>query len=86
MADHPCKGMTKAQRQAFEQVACGDGLPSAMPKTLAKLVERGLIQRATDKVLGRDQLGVIAIPQYFVPLAIHMQWCEWCSENCDELP
>lgn len=79
--EHPCRGMTKAQIAAFEQIATGESLPRATPKTLARLVERGVIVRAADKALGRDRFGTISIPQYHVPLPIHWQWREWCSEN-----
>lgn len=79
--EHPCKGMTKRQREAFEQIATGEALPRAMPITLQRLQTNGLIERGPDKVLGRDALGVISIPQYYVPLPVHAQWCQWCSEQ-----
>lgn len=80
MTDHPCKGMTPSQIEVFEQVATGNALPAAHRKTLAKLEGRGLIERSDDKQLG-DRMGKFAIPQYFVPLLIHWQWCQWCSEQ-----
>lgn len=76
---HPCKGRTKAQRDAFEQIAIGQR-PRASHKTLVKLREAGLIDY-TDKVVGRDALGKITVPDWFVPLPIHHQWCAWCSEK-----
>lgn len=79
MTDHPCAGMTKAQRQAFEQIAINQQ-PMATHKTLLALREKGLIGY-TDKVVGRDALGKITIPEWFVPIHVHMQWCEWCSEQ-----
>lgn len=79
MTDHPCKGMTKAQRAAFERIAIGQP-PMAAHKVLLKLRERGLVDY-TDKIVGRDALGKIIVPEWFVPFAIHAQWCEWCSEQ-----
>lgn len=81
MTDHPCKGLSKKAISAFEQIAIGEALPRAHSKTLDSLLAKGLILRGRDKVLGRDALGKITVPQYFVPLPVHMQWCEWCSEQ-----
>jgi hypothetical protein len=36
MTDHPCKGMTKRQREAFEQIAISQP-PRATHKTLVAL-------------------------------------------------
>jgi hypothetical protein len=83
MTDHPCKGLRKNQRDVFEQIAVGNALPATPQRNLDILEERGLIQRAGNKTLGRDALGTITIPQYYVPLSIHAQWCEWCSEQPD---
>jgi hypothetical protein len=85
MTDHPCKGMTTAQVAAFEQIAVGNALPIAVRATMTKLMDRGLICEGGRKTL-RDELGTYSIPQYFVPLATHIQWCEWCSEQSENLP
>lgn len=77
---HPAAGMTKAQRELFERLAIGMDGPMH-PKTIAALKDKGLVERGPDRVLGRDRFGVIAVPDYYVPLHIHAQWCEWCSEN-----
>jgi hypothetical protein len=83
MTDHPCKGMPNRAILAFEQIATGIALPAGTPNGIyAKLLERGVIERAGDKLL-RDGLGDYSIPQYAVPLPVHMQWCEWCSEQPD---
>lgn len=76
-------GLSRPQREAFEQIAIGDGLPRANKKTLVKLLERGLIERGEDKVLGRDCFGSITIPQYYVPIPIHKAWCGWCSQHVE---
>lgn len=82
MTDHPCKGMTKAQRAAFEQITINER-PTASHKTLLALRNAGLIDYR-DKVVGRDALGLITVPEWFVPLPVHIQWCEWCSENVSD--
>lgn len=82
MTDHPCKGMTKAQREAFERIAINQP-PDATHKTLKALRAKGLIDYV-DKVVGRDALGSITVPEWFVPLPVHAQWCEWCHENTPE--
>lgn len=80
MTQHPCKGMTPAQRRDFELIAVGHR-PRGGHMTIKKLKERGLIEDAPPKILGRDALGAIAIPDWYVPLPIHMQWCKWASEQ-----
>lgn len=80
MVDHPCKGMTKAQREAFEMIAVNQH-PRAGQKTIDALLTRGVIRRGADEVLGRDAFGVIKVPSYHVPYPTHAQWCEWCSEQ-----
>lgn len=77
---HPCRGMTRAQRRDFELIATGRR-PLGGYLTLKKLKERGLIEDGPPEVLGRDALGKITRPTWTVPLAVHMQWCQHCSEQ-----
>lgn len=77
MADHPCAGMTKTQRLAFERIAINQP-HGATHKTLLALRSAGLIDYE-NKQIGRDALGAITVPQWFVPLPVHAQWCEWCA-------
>lgn len=77
---HPCAGMTPAQRRDFELIAINQR-PLGGYKTLGALERRGLIKKDEPKVIGRDALGPIKIPQWHVPLPIHMQWCKWASEQ-----
>jgi hypothetical protein len=39
-----------------------------------------LIDLVGNKIL-RDEMGIFKLPQYQVPIPIHMQWCQWCSEQ-----
>ena len=81
---HPCIGMSKRQREVFENIAVG--LDKGIhPATAAALMSRGLIQRKFE-VVGRDAFGPIEIPRYWVPPPIHHQWCEWCAENVPDEP
>lgn len=79
MTDHPCKGMTKAQREAFERIAVNES-PGCTWPTIDALLKAGLIERGPSETR-RDAMGVYSIPYFYVPLPIHAQWCEWCSEN-----
>lgn len=79
MIDHPCKGMTKAQVAAFEAIAINE-IPQNGWNSIDKLIERGVIERGPNETR-RDAMGVYSIPSFFVPLPIHHQWCQWCSER-----
>ncbi len=76
---HPCAGMTKAQRAAFELIAINEH-PRATRSTFDALIKKGLIEERRE-VVGRDALGSVVATRYHVPLPIHMQWCEWCAEQ-----
>jgi len=77
---HPCAGMTTAQRRDFERIAIGQS-PLGGYRVLNALKTRGLIKDASPKVVGRDASGEIVIPQWSVPIPVHMQWCQWASEQ-----
>jgi hypothetical protein len=79
MTEHPCKGLTKAQRDAFEAVAVNQ-VPNCKWDTIDALLKAGVIERGPDDVRC-DAMGVYHVPSFFVPLPIHMQWCAWCSEQ-----
>lgn len=80
MTDHPCKGMSKSAHRAFDRIAIGEH-PYAAKPTIKALIDNGLIERGEDQYLGHDRLGAITIPSYSVPIAVHIQWCSWCSEK-----
>lgn len=82
MTDHPCKGLGARATEAFERICIGDALPPMSKGVTAKLLAKGLIERGPDKQLG-DRFGKYSIPQYFVPFPVHIDWCEWCSEQPD---
>lgn len=82
MTDHPCKGRSAAQIDAFEAIAV-NGAPSCKPATLAALESAGLIVRAGSSTVGKDAFGAVTVPAYVVPLPVHMQWCAWAAEQPD---
>lgn len=83
MTEHPSKGLSKAAIAAFEKIAVNQS-PECGWKTLDTLMNNALIDRSEDTVkhvLG----GVYRVPNYFVPIAVHAQWCAWCSERPEAL-
>ena len=84
---HPAKvaGCTKRQIEAFEQIGAGVSCPTGFQETVFKaLLDKGLIELCGVKTLGQDRFGKIQVPEFQQPLPIHMQWCQWCSENVTE--
>ena len=75
-------GFTRSQQEAFEQIGAGNSTAARChPKSVKFLLDHGMIEYVGMKTLGRDCLGLIQVPEYEVPLPIHMEWCKWCSEN-----
>lgn len=83
MTDHPCKGMSKTAIEAFENIAINLP-PRASWKTLDALIAKGVIVRVPGEKR-RDALGTYEIPAFVVPLGVHIQWCEWCSEQIQDV-
>lgn len=79
MTDHPCQGMTQAQREAFERIAVNQQ-PECKWDTIDALIDARVIERGPSETR-KDAMGVYHIPSFFVPLPIHAQWCQWCSER-----
>lgn len=76
---HPAeeKRCTKRQVEVFDQIASGVTNPSCHPSTINALSLKGLIA-ADWELTGRDAFGEIRIPRWYVPIPVHMQWCNWC--------
>lgn len=81
MADHPCKGMTKAQIDAFEQIAINQ-VPQDGWRSIDALLARGVVERGEGRKL-RDAMGVYEVPTFYVPIPVHAQWCAWCGEQTE---
>ena len=71
MTKHPCRGMTRAEIAAFEAIAINRS-PRCSKRTLEKLLSRRVIEKSDRKAL---------LDNCFVPLPIHIQWCEWASQR-----
>ncbi|MCK1453654.1 MULTISPECIES: hypothetical protein [unclassified Bradyrhizobium] len=83
MTDHPCKGMTRAATLAFEAIAINQ-IPRCSKATLQKLIDCGLIVRQDKLLHFNDGLPPVRTEDYFVPVAIHYQWCVWGRERFRE--
>ena len=77
---HPCYGMTRAQTKAFEAIAI-NLKPHCSNETLIRLLDRGVIMKQEKRVAFRDGLPPSVMDEYYVPLQIHIQWCEWAGQK-----
>ena len=82
MTDHPAvvANCTKCQIEVFDQIGAGIAKPPASRKTFEALEKKGLIEAQRD-VIGHDRFGPIINTFWYVPIPVHIQWCEWCSEQ-----
>lgn len=69
--------LTEKQRECLGQIAIGMEGGHARA-TLQSLEKRGLLEREDV----RD--GMFVIHHYFVPLHVHIPWCQWCREHCED--
>ena len=81
----PHPGRTPAQRKVLDAIGCGDFSPSMSPRVRDALIAAGLITPAGEKVLGRDAFGPITIPEYEMPIPVHMQWCAAVAATDEEM-
>jgi hypothetical protein len=72
--------MTKAEIAAFEAIAINRP-PRCSRRTLEKLLSRGVIETQEERIAFRDGLPPSVVDHFFVPLPIHIQWCEWAAER-----
>lgn len=80
----PHPGRTPAQRKALDAIGCGQH-PGCAPKTVAALLRDGLIVHVGDRVVGHDRFGTIRIPEYEMPIPVHMQWCSAVAATDEEM-
>jgi hypothetical protein len=71
--------MTKAAIAAFEWIAINQP-PRCSKATLQKLLDRGVIAAQEETSLIMDGLPPLTRADYYVPLPVHYQWCEWADE------
>lgn len=77
---HPCHGMSRAEITAFEAIAVNHD-PRCSKKTLERLLERGLIAKQDRLVHFSDGLPPSIATDFYVPLPVHIQFCEWAGEK-----
>jgi hypothetical protein len=69
--------LSKKQIEAMDLLSMNmDG--GLHPRTLASLVKKGMI------IQQDDHDGPWTIHRYFMPLPVHIRWCEWCSKQIEE--
>lgn len=68
------RNLSPKQSEVFEQVAIGNDA-GHNPRTLDALWKKNLIER-TEQIQ-----GLFVIYHYYVPLSVHAEWCEWCSQQ-----
>lgn len=69
-------GLTAPQRGVLAMQGWQPGAgQQPRPRTVAKLVERGLVVERDIVFCG------VAMKAYEVPLDVHAAFCEWCSAN-----
>lgn len=74
--------LTEKERKVLGLIAINqDGGHS--PVILIKLLKLGLIESHRDPFLTR-RFGLRNVNRYRMPMPIHLNWCEWCSENITE--
>lgn len=87
MGKYAFPNLSKKQRQILDEIGCGNyDLSGVFPtvQTINGLLEKGLLERLSDKRIGGDRFGAINIPQYQMPIAVHFQWCMWNSNEYDK--
>ena len=80
----PHPGRTPAERCALDAIGCGEALPVMHPNVRQNLIAAGLIEQ-TGAVVRRDALGPYEVPQYEMPIPVHMQWCSAVAATDEEM-
>ena len=70
------RNLSPKQSEVFEQIAVGNDA-GHNPRTLDALWRKNLIERTEQSVKGT----LFVVYRYHVPLPIHREWCEWCSQQ-----
>ena len=81
----PHPGRTPAQRRALDAIGCGDNAPRMAPRVRDALLSTGLIVAAGRKVVAHCALGPITVPEYEMPIPVHMQWCSAVAATDEEM-
>jgi hypothetical protein len=69
--------LSKTQFEVLGRISFGDD--SCVSRSTARaLIKRGLI------VQEDQQSGILKIFRYYMPIDVHIRWCEWCSKNYND--
>lgn len=76
MTEHPCNGMPRAAREAFERIMIA-APANASPAIIRVLLARGVIIQHE----GARGLRPFKGMRYSVPPPVRQQWLAWCDEQ-----
>lgn len=81
MSEYDFSGLTRAQQWllTFQGWEISSEAAQPSPRTVAKLIKRGLVVPVEVKEMTR--IGPMTVTEYRVPLDVHMAWCEHCSRQ-----
>jgi hypothetical protein len=74
--------LTEAQRKCLAHYATeGFLFPDVLwsERTLKTLVDAGFLERID---VGHG--GGLTVPEYEMPIGVHMAWCGWCDEQLED--
>ena len=71
---------TKAQNRVLDEIGCGNYSPIADKRTIAALLEQGLIDELSPRIVGSGPFAV-HVRQFQMPIHIHIRWCEMCDDD-----
>lgn len=72
------RGLSPAQIGALGNVAFGKHGYGVSRRTLEVLERRGLIER--HPMEKTDRLGTVRWDEWTMPMSVHIDFCEWCSQ------
>lgn len=82
------KGLNPKQFEALSSIAFGGDGRGFHTDTLKSLEKRGLIEGYDSPFYGRGNSPIDRIPvivrKYFMPISEHMEFCQWCADNCED--
>ncbi len=75
------KKLSVKEREVLDQIAVDNNINH--PLNICQKLERlELIYQAGMAEIGKDSFGTIIVPVWVMPMAIHIDWCKLCSEEC----
>jgi hypothetical protein len=83
------RGLGPKQEEVFRQIAFGHDGAGCPRKTLEMLERNGLIESYDEATYGPSSHPIDRIPlmvrkYQITSIALHMEYCQWCSEVCPD--